>query len=76
MNEQLFCEQWNNPPKPFNSDYREYTSRLLRAVIDRMESEGLYDTMPIEERIIVFKDYHTEMKLQYELEYQKSLCSM
>ena len=43
-------DQWNNPPPPFNPDYKPYAKEVSRLVVKELEAEGWYEDTTLEER--------------------------
>lgn len=41
---------WNNPPPPFNPDYKPYAKEVSRLVVKELEDEGWYDETTLEQR--------------------------
>jgi hypothetical protein len=65
----------NNPPAPFNPDYRPYADSLTTDVVAALESDGVYDKYTLKERQDndFFRKKWAELKPAYEAEYQRRL---
>ena len=42
--------QWNNPPAPFNPDYKPYAKKVSQQVVEELEKEGWYDNTTLKQR--------------------------
>jgi len=63
--------QQDNPPKPFNPEYRHYAAKLYQETTESLRAEGWYEDFTLAQRQASgeWRERYNTLKVKYETEY-------